>query len=176
MRKLLIFLSLAASLTLSGCSTINTGLNAVGDFADAVPNIFDSSSLVYRPTILQGNIVTQEQVNKLQPGMSRRQVRFILGSPTLQDVFHANRWDYHYTKGEGSKPEEIKLLVVHFNEDRLANIRGDMQIQPEAERAPISRPTVVKVPDWEEEDSSSFSLLPNLSGAVDWFIDLFDFG
>lgn len=176
MRKLLIFLSLTASLTLNGCSTIDSGLNAVGDIADAVPNVFDSSSLVYRPTILQGNIVSQEQLNKLKPGMSRRQVRFILGTPTLQDIFHANRWDYHYTKGEGSQPEEIKRLVVRFQDDRLVDVTGDMQIQAESERVPVNRATVEKVPDWEEKASSSTSFLPNFSGVIDWFTGLFDFG
>lgn len=173
MRKLLIFLGLATSLTLNGCSTINAGLDAIGDAANAVPSIFDGSSLVYQPTILQGNIVTQEQVNKLKPGMSRRQVSFILGTPTLRDTFHANRWDYHYTKGIGSEPDEIKHFAVHFAQDKLSHVSGDMQIQPEAEREPARRATVVQVPDWEEQDSDSF--WPDFSGFFGWLMDLFDF-
>ncbi len=103
--------------------------------------------------ILQGNIVTQAQVNRLKPSMPRRQVRFILGTPTLQDVFHANRWDYHYTKGLGSEPNEIKRLTVYFDEDALSYIDGDVKIQPEVEREPTKRMTVVKVPDLEKEES-----------------------
>lgn len=163
MRKLLIFIGLAASLTLNGCSTI-------GDVVDAVPNMLDGNPLIYKPTILQGNIVTQEQVNKLKPGMSRRQVRFILGTPTLEDSFHTNQWDYHFTQGEGSQPEQIKHFVVHFDQDKLARVTGDMQIQPESERKPVRRATVVKVPNWQEKDSSS--IWPDFS----WFADLFDFG
>ena len=52
---------------------------------------------VYRINVEQGNIVDQEMVNQLKPGMSRRQVRFIMGTPLVEDTFNSNRWDYTYS-------------------------------------------------------------------------------
>lgn len=166
MRKLLIFLSLATSFILNGCGTIDAGLDAVDDATDIMPSVFDNNVLVYQPTILQGNLLSQEQVNKLEVGMSRRQVLFTLGTPMLQDTFHADRWDYHYTRGIGSEPDTIKRLTVHFSGDQLARISGDVQPQPEAEREPVRRATVVKVPDWQGDDA--FSFWPDLSGLFDF--------
>ena len=56
---------------------------------------------VYRIDVEQGNIITQELADQLQPGMSRRQVRFILGTPLLEDTFNQDRWDYPYVKRNG---------------------------------------------------------------------------
>ncbi|RMG27455.1 MAG: outer membrane protein assembly factor BamE, partial [Gammaproteobacteria bacterium] len=51
---------------------------------------------VYRIDIQQGNVVTQEQIDQLRPGMTREQVRYLLGTPLVQDTFHPERWDYVY--------------------------------------------------------------------------------
>ncbi len=58
---------------------------------------------VYKINVEQGNIVTQEMVDQLKPGMNRRQVRFILGTPLIEDTFNQNRWDYLYVKRNGMK-------------------------------------------------------------------------
>jgi outer membrane protein assembly factor BamE len=121
---------------------------------DAVPNALDRAPFIYRPTIQQGNVVTQEQVNELQPGMTKRQVRFLLGTPMISDVFHANRWDYAYTEGEGSRPAEQRRVTVYFDNDRLVRITGDVRPQPPEEREEPAREVVVTVPDWEPEDKS----------------------
>lgn len=154
MRKVLISVIVLASLALQGCSTSSEESSTMSNIANAIPDALDRAPLIYRPEIQQGNVVTQEQINALEPGMSRRQVRFVLGSPMLTDVFHADRWDYAFTLGIGSKPSEIRLVTVHFENDRLARISGAMRPQPVEEREPVEREVIVTVPDWEPPPDS----------------------
>ena len=80
----------------------------------------------YKIEIQQGNVVTQEMVSKLKPGMSKSQVRFILGTPLVVDAFHADRWDYIYVlKKEGKLVEQRKLTVL-FAGDALKRLEGDV--------------------------------------------------
>jgi len=167
MRKLLIFVPVLATVVVSGCSTIGDGLRSLGGATDIIPNALEETSLVYRPVIQQGNVVTQEQVNQLQPGMTKRQVRFLLGTPMLTDVFHANRWDYAYTFGVGSKPTETSHVSVYFEQDRLARITGDLRPQPENEREPPKKEVVVTVPDCEPPRKSLWSKALDLVGLTD---------
>lgn len=84
----------------------------------------------YRMTIQQGNNLSQEMVAQLKLGMSREQVRFVLGTPLLMDVFHADRWDYvYYLETPGGKREQRNLSVV-FDKDRLVRVVGDL-VPPE---------------------------------------------
>ena len=87
----------------------------------------------YRMDIQQGNHVSQEMVSQLKPGMSKDQVRFILGTPLLTDIFHADRWDYVYWREEGQngKREERKLVVL-FKDDKLVRLDGDVVAAKEA--------------------------------------------
>ncbi len=167
MRKLLISLIFPASLLVSGCSTIGEGAEKLGSVTEIIPRALDRASFIYRPTIEQGNVITQEQVNRLKPGMSREQVRFILGTPTLQDAFHANRWDYPYTTGKGSHPEVIKHLAVFFEDGRLTRIVGDYRPQPPDEQQPVEKPKVVKVPDWQPEEKTLWGKALNAVGLDD---------
>ena len=80
---------------------------------------------VYKINIEQGNIVTQEMVNQLKPGMSRRQVNFIMGTPLIKDTFNRNRWDYVFMIRNGSTVLEQSRVAVEFNEDTLVNVFGD---------------------------------------------------
>ncbi len=80
---------------------------------------------VYRIDVEQGNIVTQEMADQLQPGMSRRQVRFILGTPLVEDTFNENRWDYSYMVRNGLNVLDDSSLIVIFEEDSLVEVRGD---------------------------------------------------
>jgi outer membrane protein assembly factor BamE len=80
MRKLLIFIAALATLAVAGCSTY-----------DKIPEMLDKAPLVYHPTIQQGNVIEQEQINQLEPGMTKRQVKFLLGTAVLTDFFHLNR-------------------------------------------------------------------------------------
>lgn len=145
---------LAGAVTLGGCSSIGDSLHSLGSVTEVIPRALDKAPLIYRPTIQQGNVVTQEEVDQLKPGMSRRQVQFILGSPTLQDAFHRDRWDYPFTKGVGSTPDEEKYLSVFFENDRLVRISGDLHPLPKNEQTPPPKPAVVKVPDWEPENQT----------------------
>ena len=80
---------------------------------------------VYKIDVEQGNIVTQEMADQLKPGMSRRQVRFIMGTPLIEDTFNQNRWDYPYVKRNGLNVLSESLLTVVFEGDTLVTVRGD---------------------------------------------------
>ena len=81
----------------------------------------------YRMDIQQGNFVTQEAVSQLRKGMSRDQVRFLLGTPLVTDIFHANRWDYvFYREPAGGAREQRRLAVYFDTEGRLDRVDGDV--------------------------------------------------
>lgn len=86
----------------------------------------------YRAGVQQGNWITKEQVALLQPGMTREQVRFALGSPTLTSVLHADRWDYPYYFKPGYGAASERQFTVFFENDLLARWVGDSQpeLQP----------------------------------------------
>jgi len=93
----------------------------------AVPLIAASSgcSLIHRVDINQGNIVSQESVNQLRPGMNRRQVTYLLGTPLLTDPFHDNEWDYVYSIEPNGEPREERKLTLRFERDELIQLEGD---------------------------------------------------
>jgi outer membrane protein assembly factor BamE len=85
----------------------------------------------YRPDVQQGNVVTLEMVDQLRPGMTRDQVRFLLGTPLLTSVFHQERWDYVYylQRGKGNE-RQMRKLTVFFKNDRLDTHVSD-ELPPE---------------------------------------------
>ena len=87
--------------------------------------------------IQQGNFLTQEQVDKLKPGMTKEQVRFLLGTPLLVDVFHPDRWDYVYRRQKASSKElEERKLTLFFEGNRLLRSEGNMVPAPADAPAP----------------------------------------
>lgn len=80
----------------------------------------------YKIDIQQGNAITQEMLAKLKPGMTPSQVRFILGSPLVQDPFHPNRWDYVYRYLKAGTLTEQRRVTVVFEDDKLKGIEGDV--------------------------------------------------
>ena len=81
----------------------------------------------YRMEIQQGNYVSQEAVSKLKPGMTKEQVRFVLGTPLLTDIFHADRWDYVYRRQKvNSNVLEHRRIAVFFEDGELKRITGDV--------------------------------------------------
>ena len=84
--------------------------------------------------IRQGNLVTPEMREKLKVGMSRLQVRSVLGTPLINDPFHASRWDYIYRLEQKGKIVEQQRLTLYFDNDNLARI--DESSMP-AEAAPV---------------------------------------
>jgi outer membrane protein assembly factor BamE len=80
-------------------------------------------SVLYRIDVQQGNVITQEMVDKLKPGMTRSQVRFVLGTALIDDVFHKDRWDYVYRLVQhGNLVEEYKLTVF-FEDDKMVRTK-----------------------------------------------------
>ncbi len=80
---------------------------------------------LYRATVQQGNVITQDMVNQLEPGMTRNQVAFIMGEPILRNSFSSDRWDYLYRVEVPGYYEEEKRLTLFFDNDVLAYFTGD---------------------------------------------------
>ena len=82
----------------------------------------------YKIDIQQGNVLTQDMVSQLRPGLTKDQVRFILGTPVLMDMFHANRWDYVYSlRDSRTGKTEMKKFSTFFDADgKLARVSGDV--------------------------------------------------
>ena len=80
---------------------------------------------VYKLTIQQGNIVSQEMIDRLKPGMTRSQVQFVLGNPVLADSFERDRWNYVYTIDIPGQAIIERELVIVFENDRLLRFEGD---------------------------------------------------
>ncbi len=97
-------LIIVAGLTLSACSYISP----------------------YKLEIQQGNVLTQADVAQLKPGMTRAQVRYLLGTSLLTDVFHADRWDYVYTLSKKGKLVEQRHISLFFEGDALKRVTGDV--------------------------------------------------
>ena len=85
---------------------------------------------IYRIDIQQGNIVTQETVNQLTPGMPIRQVHFIMGTPLITDTFHRNRWDYFFTNQKGNEKMTKSHIAIFFEDGKLARVEGDYRPLP----------------------------------------------
>ncbi|HJV61663.1 MAG TPA: outer membrane protein assembly factor BamE [Albitalea sp.] len=95
---------------LAGCQSLQSSDNFLGVITP------------YRVEVVQGNVVTKEQAEAVKPGMSRAQVRDILGSPLLADVFHQNRWDYAFTiRRQGAEPQHRNVVVL-FDGDTMKSI------------------------------------------------------
>lgn len=80
---------------------------------------------VYKISIPQGNIITQTMVDQLQPGLTKRQVIFVMGTPLVRDPFHQDRWDYIYSFQPGGGVRGQERITVHFVDDQLVSFTGD---------------------------------------------------
>ncbi|KAA0209340.1 MAG: outer membrane protein assembly factor BamE [Proteobacteria bacterium] len=86
-----------------------------------------ASGCVYRIDVQQGNLLDDKAIDAVQPGMTRSQVRFLLGTPVVEDSFHHDRWDYVYYLRRGrSNREEKRWVIVTFADDKVATIRKDV--------------------------------------------------
>lgn len=105
---------LGALMAVSGCSSWQQSLKT----SDSILGVITP----YRVEVVQGNVVTREQIELVKPGMNRAQVRNVLGSPLLTDLFHENRWDYIFTiKRQGTEPQR-RSVVLMFDGDTLKSI------------------------------------------------------
>lgn len=84
--------------------------------------VLSLAACAHKIDIQQGNVVTEEQLSKLQLGMNWRQVRFIMGTPMLTDPFHHNRWDYYYSMKPGRDPLTSYRVTLYFDGEKLARI------------------------------------------------------
>lgn len=80
----------------------------------------------FKLDIQQGNVVTSKMLLQLRPGMTKSQVRFIMGTPLVQDSFHGNRWDYVYQMRENGKLVEQRRVILDFEKELLKSVRGDV--------------------------------------------------
>lgn len=149
MQKLLTCLAACSTFAFAACSTEpktepKTDIQYETSSLDKLP-------FVFKMTIQQGNIITEEMVDRLEPGMTKSQIRYLMGTPILTDLFHTNRWDYTYTIRRGHEKTEIKRLTLFFEDDSLVKVQGDMRPDPEraAQREPAD--LLVSVPDWEDK-------------------------
>jgi len=80
---------------------------------------------VYRLDIDQGNVIKQEMVDQLKPGLSKSQVQFVMGTALIEDTFSSNRWDYVYTMQYGDGEYKRQRLTLTFDGDTLVGLSGD---------------------------------------------------
>jgi outer membrane protein assembly factor BamE len=146
MRKLLDclipILATCAAASLAGCA-------GKGKTDEYQTSRLEKLPFVYRMTVQQGNILNEDTVDQLQPGMTKRQVQYLLGTPLLTDFFNTDRWDYVYTIQRGHKPMESKRLTVFFQDDALVRIEGDLVPNPQRAASRERQEIVVSVPDRE---------------------------
>jgi outer membrane protein assembly factor BamE len=137
---------LVAALGAAGCSSLQSSDNFLGVITP------------YRIDIVQGNVVTKEQAAQIKPGMSREQVRDILGSPMLTDIFHANRWDYVFTiKRPGTEPQR-RSIVARFEGDTLKSLEAPDLPSEREFVASITRVKPGKTPVLELTDAQKQAL------------------
>ncbi len=119
MRLSLLVFPLACTFGLAGCESLQSSENFLGLITP------------YKVEVVQGNVVTKEQVDAVKPGLSRAQVRDILGSPLLTDLFHADRWDYVFTiRRQGTEPQSRRIVVL-FDGDKMKSIEGADELPAE---------------------------------------------
>jgi outer membrane protein assembly factor BamE len=105
--------ALLSAFALGGCSSFNEPASLKGFIAFVAP---------YKPDVIQGNVVTTEQMSQVKPGMSRAQVREALGSPLITDPFHNDRWDYIFTLKRQGFDDQARSFVVVFEKDAVQKI------------------------------------------------------
>ena len=108
---------------------------------------------VYKIPVQQGNVITQEMVNRLKPGMTRNQVSFVMGDTVLQDPFERNRWVYLYTLEVPDFFNQQLKMVLDFEDDLLTTISGDLA--PIAEAAEQSTETDAQASLSDEDESNT---------------------
>ena len=149
-KLIMVFRSLVLSLCLvpiSGCVKYDSDYKLPG---------------VYRIDIQQGNVIEQEMLDKLRPGMDKQQVRFIMGTPAVEDPFHNNRWDYLYTMTEGASRRKQRHITLYFEEEKLAYIEGGVVPGLRKPSEEFKRQTrTVDVPQGRSKGSGFFGRILN---------------
>lgn len=128
-------------------------LAACGSFNSASRSVA-SAITPYKVDVVQGNFVSKEQVAALQPGMSRQQVRDILGTPLVTSVFHSDRWEYVFTLKRAKVEPQTRKLTVFFNGDQFDRAVGDEMPSEEEFVASLGKKMdKIKVPQLEATEA-----------------------
>lgn len=135
MRCGLVFAACAAA---AGCGSV-----------DAVSHRITDVITPYRVEVVQGNFVSREQVEQLKAGMSRQQVKELLGTPLVTDLFHAQRWDYVFTLRRQGVPDQARRLTLYFQGDALQRFDGDTMPSETEFIAAINKRRGGKIPPLE---------------------------
>ena len=121
---------------------------------------------IYKLDVQQGNIITAEMLMGLKPGMTRAQVKYVLGTPLIQDSFHENRWDYIYKMIKDDRLIEERHVVVRFADDELVDVKGDIiqsnDILIGAKTERQSKVITLSEADYTEQKKDKNSLLSRL--------------
>jgi outer membrane protein assembly factor BamE len=116
-------LTLACALLMAGCA----GKPSTPADQSSGSRLFKPSQWItpFKPDVIQGNFISREQVEQLRPGMSRTDVRNVLGTPLVASIFHADRWDYVFTIERKGVPAQAYRYAVFFKGDSLERFEGD---------------------------------------------------
>jgi len=139
-----------AAIALGGCSSFNEPPSLKGFIALVAP---------YKPDVIQGNVVTTEQISQVKEGMSRVQVKEVLGSPLITDPFHADRWDYVFTLKRQGFDDQQRSFVVLFDKDKVQKIDAPVLPSENEFVAQISRKKLpTNTPKLELSDAEKAAL------------------
>jgi outer membrane protein assembly factor BamE len=150
--------ALAACAAIAGCGSL-----------DNVSNRIVGSIAPYKVEVVQGNFVSKEQVEAIKPGMSRQQVRDILGTPLVTSIFHADRWDYVFTLNRQGVPSQERRLTVFFKGNVLDRFEGDeMPTEADFVASIDNKRKNAKIPPLEasEEKLKQFAAAPSAAASA----------
>lgn len=157
--SLAVFAAVAGALTtMSGCSTVREAMPASLSSPETMFGLFKP----YRIEVVQGNVVTQEIMAQVQPGLGRAQVREILGTPLLTDVFHDSRWDYVFTIARQGIPAQQRRVSVFFKDNVVERFEADPLPTEREFVASIQRDVTLKppLPDLTPEQIAALPVPP----------------
>lgn len=137
-------LALAASASLAACSGFNGASNRIAGIVTP-----------YQIDVVQGNVITSEQVAQLREGLPRQSVRDLLGTPLLRSVFHVDRWDYVFSLQRKGEQPQLRKLTVYFKDDLLERFDADpMPSEAEFVASLDDSRKSAKVPELEASEAS----------------------
>lgn len=123
----------------------------------AIPNVKP-----FKMDIQQGNVVTSKMLLKLRPGMTKSQVKYIMGTPLVVDSFHTNRWDYFYQMRQSGQVTEKRRVILDFEKDLLVRVRGDVVAEGSADAVKLANEPPPRVYVKPEEKAKEAGLLDKL--------------
>jgi outer membrane protein assembly factor BamE len=137
---------LAAAALLAGCQSFSDVTSSMATGVSAVTGWAPTFLGPYRPDVHQGNIITQEMVDQLRQGMTREQVRFMLGTPLLTSDFHTDRWDYPYYLNPLKGPVQSRRLTIFFKDNKVVRFVSDEMPSESIADSQILGPNAKKPP------------------------------